>query len=127
MRKLKTISRCALGTAFILAGINHFLHPAFYVRIMPPYLPWHAFLVALSGACESGLGALLLVPACSRPAAWGLIALLVAVFPANLHMASHAAAFPEFSPAALWARLPFQPLLIWWAYQHTNPPAAAPR
>lgn len=124
MQKFKTVSRYVLGTAFILAGINHLIHPAFYARIMPPYLPWPAFLVALSGVCESVLGALLLIPACTRLAAWGLIALLIAVFPANLHMALHANAFPEFSPVALWGRLPFQPFLIGWAYWHTRPPAA---
>ncbi len=121
MQKLKTASRYVLGAAFILAGANHFLHPALYVRIMPPYLPWHVFLVGLSGVCEAGLGALLLFPAFTCLAAWGLIALLVAVFPANLHMALHAGEFAEFSRVALWVRLPVQALLIGWVYWHTRP------
>ena len=120
MQTLKMVSQYVLGAAFILAGANHFLHPAFYVRIMPPYLPWPAFLVGLSGVCEAGLGALLLVPAFTHLAAWGLIALLVAVFPANLHMALHADEFAEFSRVALWVRLPVQALLIAWVYWHAH-------
>ena len=84
-----TLSRLALGLLYIAAGANHFWHTAFYVSIMPPYLPWHLLLVLISGAAEIGLGALVLVPRWSRLAAWGLIALLIAVFPANLHMALH--------------------------------------
>src|SRR4051794_5162028 len=87
MRTLKVVLKWLLGALFVGAGVYHFVNPAFYTRIMPPYLPWHAELVYLSGACEIALGVLLLVPRCSRPAAWGLVALLVAVFPANIHMA----------------------------------------
>ncbi len=88
---------------------------------MPPYLPWHLFLVEVSGVCEIALGLLLLVPLCTRWAAWGLIALLVAVFPANLHMAVHPELYPEIPAAALWARLPLQAVLIAWACVYTRP------
>ena len=124
MRLAQTLSRAVLGVFFIGAGANHFWHTDFYVAIMPPYLPWHLALVLISGAAEMGLGALLLVPRAARPAAWGLIALLIAVFPANLHMALHTDLFPWAPPAALWLRLPLQGVLIAWVYWHTRPEAA---
>lgn len=117
--KAKSVSRFVLGGAFILAGVNHLWHPAFYVRIMPPYLPRPLLLVYVSGAGEIGLGALLLAPPFTRLAAWGLIALLLAVFPANVHMALHASSYP-YAPALLWWRLPFQGVLIAWAYWHAR-------
>ena len=116
----KLAMKWLFGVLFVLAGLNHFRNPQFYVRIMPPYLPWHLELVYLSGAAEVALGVLLLVPRYSRLAAWGLIALLVAVFPANLHMAMNTADYPSISPALLWARLPVQGLLIAWAYWFTR-------
>ena len=121
---LKTISRYTLGVLFIAAGANHFLNEPFYVRIMPPSIPAPRLMVELSGVCESGLGAALLWRPLRRWAAWGLIALLVAVFPANVHMARHPEQFPEFRPALLWGRLPFQAVLIAWAYWHTRPDRA---
>lgn len=114
-------SRYACGALYIVAGANHFLRPDLYVRIMPPYLPWHMGLVLLSGAIEMLLGALLLWQRTRRAAAWGLIALLVAIFPANLHMALNPRVFPQVPEALLWLRLPFQPLLILWAYAYTRP------
>lgn len=90
------------------------------MRMMPPYLPWHLLLVYLSGFVETALGALLLAPRLQRLAAWGLMALLVAIFPANIHMAIHAELFPEFSSPMLWARLPMQAVLIAWVYRDTR-------
>jgi uncharacterized membrane protein len=121
MRRIKLVLKYLLALFFVLAGLNHFRNPDFYVNIMPPYLPWHLFLVYLSGFFEIALGALLLVPRRERIAAWGLIALLVAVFPANIHMAIHAELYPEYSPIALWARLPLQGVLIAWAYWYNRP------
>ena len=118
---LRQISRFVLGGLFIAAGANHFLNKPFYVRIMPPYIPWPRFMVEMSGVCESGLGVALLWRPASRWAAWGLIALLAAVFPANVHMARHPGQFPEFRPALLWGRLPLQAVLVAWAYWHTLP------
>jgi uncharacterized membrane protein len=109
-----------LGVLFMLAGVNHFVRPDFYAKIMPPYLPWHLALVYLSGLLEVALGGLVLIPKYTAPAAWGLIALLVAVFPANLHMALNAQLYPEFSPAVLWVRLPLQGVLIAWASWFTR-------
>jgi len=83
--------------------------------MMPPYFPWHAAIVRVSGAFEilGGLG--LLVPATRRAAAWGLVALLIVVLPANLYMAMHPAEAGAASimPVARWGRLPLQALLIW--------------
>ena len=119
---MKTPLRWLLGILFILAGLNHFRSPDFYVNIMPPYLPWHRELVAVSGVAEIALGALLLFRRWAVLAGWGLIALLVAVFPANLHMAMHPELYPSISPVALWLRLPVQALLIAWAYVYTRQP-----
>lgn len=88
---------------------------------MPPYLPWHLALVYLSGLFEIVLGVLLLIPKCTRLAAWGLIALLIAVYPANIHMAVNHELFPEYKELTLWLRLPLQLLLIALVYWYTRP------
>ncbi len=121
MQKVKTILKYLFAIFFVLAGLNHFLNVDFYMNIMPPYLPWHLFLVYLSGVCEIALGLLLLIPKFTSLAGWGLIALLFAVFPANIHMAVNPQLFPEFSPMLLWLRLPIQFVLIAWAYWYTSP------
>ena len=112
-------SRTLLGATFILAGINHFRNPAPYLQIMPDYLPAHEELIAISGAAEilGGLGVLL--PKTQRAAAWSLILLLLAVFPANIYAAQNGMeVFGKDVPKwALWARLPMQILLIWWVYK----------
>ena len=127
---MTTAKRCSLALMavfYVAAGTAHFLNPDFYLEIMPPYLPWHRELVAISGVAEIVLGLLLLVPATRHAAAWGVIALLIAVLPANLHMAMHHVQ-PAHAPAwmgqpsrlALWLRLPVQGLLVWWAWWHTH-------
>ncbi|HEX8290520.1 MAG TPA: MauE/DoxX family redox-associated membrane protein [Pyrinomonadaceae bacterium] len=121
MRTTRIILKYLLCLFFVGAGLNHFINPAFYLKIMPPYLPWHRFLNYLSGFFEIALGVLLLTPALTRVAAWGLIALLVAVFPANIQMAINPQLYPEISPAALWLRLPLQAVFIAWAYWYTRP------
>ena len=120
MNFIKGILKWILGAAFIFAGTNHFINPSFYLRMMPPFLPAPLFLIYLSGVFEIALGVLLLVPRFSRFAAFGLIALLIAVFPANIYMTLHPQLFSEFSPTALYARLPLQLLLIGWAYWYTK-------
>lgn len=74
---------------FIAAGSLHFLRPAAYLRIMPRYIPWHPAMVEISGAAEIAGGIGLLIPSLRRPAGWGLVALLIAVFPANVYMATN--------------------------------------
>lgn len=120
MTMFKTVTRYLFGLLFIGAGANHFINPGFYTRMMPAYLPWHAELVATSGVAEIALGALLLVPRFQVTAAWGLIALLIAVFPANINMTMHPELYPTISQTALWIRLPIQFLLIAWAYWYTR-------
>ena len=100
--------------------MNHFVNPAFYVSIMPTYVPWHPQLVLVSGVAETALGGLLLFRRWTVWAAWGLIALLVAVFPANVHMAQHPELYPSISPMLLWLRLPLQAVFIAWAWWHTR-------
>jgi len=115
VKALKATLRYLLGTFLVFAGANHFRIPEFYVSIMPAYLPWHLALVYASGAAEIALGVLLFFERVKRPAAWGAVALMVAVFPANLQMALHPELYPQFSAAALWIRLPLQGVLIAWA------------
>lgn len=121
MQKFKVAMKYLLAVFFIAAGMNHFVHPDFYLKIIPPYLPWHAALNYLSGALEVVLGALVLFPRFMRLAGWGLIALLIAVFPANVYMAQNSQLFPEFNPLALWIRLPLQLVPILWAWWATKP------
>jgi uncharacterized membrane protein len=102
------------GPVFIAAGANHFLNPRFYRAIMPDYMPAHDELVAASGVAEIVGGAALLHPRTRRFGGWWLVATLIAVFPANLHMALHPERYRKFSPAALYARLPVQLLFIAW-------------
>jgi len=114
------VMKWVLGLFFVAAGIAHFVRPGIYLKIMPPYLPWHLPLVYLSGLAEVVLGGMLLVPRYTVPAAWGLIALLIAVFPANVHMAMHPELYRGISPIALWVRLPLQGVLVAWAYWYTR-------
>jgi uncharacterized membrane protein len=125
MSRLQRTGKILLGAFFILAGIAHFVRPGVYLKIMPPYLPWPLGLVYLSGICEAGLGVLVLIPRYTKLAAWGLIALLIAVFPANVHMALHPELYPPIPPAALWLRLPLQGVFIAWAYVFTRPAGAS--
>jgi uncharacterized membrane protein len=119
----KRIALLLLAAFFVFAGVNHFVNPGFYVRIMPPWLPAHRELVWLSGVFEvlGGLGVLL--PRLRLLAGWGLVALLFAVFPANLHMALHPELFPEVSAGALYARLPLQLVFVAWTIWATRPEA----
>jgi uncharacterized membrane protein len=121
---LKLVMKWLLAAAFVAAGLNHFRNADFYVRIMPPYLPWHRELVFVSGVFEILGGIGLLLPRFQVAAAWGLIGLLVAVFPANVHMALHpelgAERFPNLPDAVWWWRLPLQAVFIAWAYWFTR-------
>lgn len=134
MTRFKAVARITFGVLFVAIGVLHFVRPAPFVAIVPPYLPWPMALVLVSGAAEIVFGALLLLRSTMVFAAWGLILLLVAVYPANIHMAINADLYPSMSPAALWVRLPIQFLLIGIAFWFTRgasrlaarTPAAAP-
>jgi uncharacterized membrane protein len=116
-----TWSQRLLSVAFITTGVLHFLRPETYEQIVPGYLPAHHEIVLVSGAAEiaGGVG-VALVRSRSAAGIW-LVALLILVFPANVNMAVHSERFASIAPALLWARLPLQGLLIWWAYRATRP------
>jgi uncharacterized membrane protein len=106
-----------LGVAFLTTGVLHFLKPEVYEAIMPRYLPAHRELVYASGVAEIAGGAGVLLSRTRRPAAWWLIATLVAIFPANVEMALHAERLRRIPEPLLWARLPLQGALIAWAWK----------
>ncbi|MGB7323328.1 MAG: MauE/DoxX family redox-associated membrane protein [Rubripirellula sp.] len=118
MKLARLISIAILALLFIAAGVNHFVSPDMYLKIMPGYLPLPVALVYVSGFFEVVGGVGVAVPKLRRAAGWGLIALLVAVFPANVEMVLHADRFPAIPFWALVVRIPLQGLLIawvWWA------------
>jgi uncharacterized membrane protein len=109
-------------------GIMHFVQPAQFAAIVPKALPAPLLLVYISGVAEILGGVGVQLPATRRLAAWGLIALYVAVFPANINMAINHLPLGDrpVSPAFLWARLPLQLVLIYWAWRYTRPAAQTP-
>jgi uncharacterized membrane protein len=108
---------------YIGAGSLHFLRAELYLKIVPPYIPWHLAMVRISGFFEILGGFGLLIPPTRRAAAWGLIALLIAVFPANLYMATNPieAGAASIAPVLRWGRLPVQLFLMWWVLWCTQP------
>ena len=115
---LQTVALYLLSLGMVIAGVQHFRRPKGYIRIMPAWLPAHSKLVMVSGVCEvlGGLG--LLVPQTQSLAAWGLVALFIAVFPANVNMALHGISFGRTATPRwlLWVRLPVQGVLVAWAW-----------
>lgn len=87
---------------------------------MPPYLPWHSAMIVISGIAEIVLGFCLVINSLSRPAAWGLIALLIAIFPVHIHMLTHSELYPDIPVAILWLRIALQAVLILWAFWYTR-------
>lgn len=109
-----------MSALYILAGIGHFTFTKRYLSIMPPWLPWHRTLVYLSGVLEGLYGILLIFPATRQLAAFLIISLLIAVFPANIQMAVN---YYEEGNPDLWVaivRLPLQFVLIYWAYVYAK-------
>lgn len=117
---MKKLSLYIMAVFYFAAGLNHFWHPEFYLKIMPPWLPWHKELVLISGICEMLFALLLIFPGSRKLGAWCIILLLIAVFPANVQMMIN---YLNESNPKLWiaiARLPLQIILIWWAYGFTK-------
>lgn len=116
-----------MGPLYIVAGVVHFVVPKLYVQIVPPVLPAPLALVYLSGIAEIAVGVGLLHPRTRRHAAWATIGLLVAVFPANVYMATHGVVVEgapgggDPSALARWGRLPLQGVLVLWAFWYTRP------
>jgi len=108
-----------MALLYILAGINHFRKPGMYIRIIPPAFKNPKLINNLSGAAEIILGILLILPATKTFAAWGIIALMIAVFPANIYMFLNKKAGFGLPLWILFVRLPLQIVLIYWAYQYT--------
>ena len=124
MPRIKKIVLYLTAVSYIAVGVYHFVNPDFFMAIMPPYLPLHLELVYLSGVFEILLGGLLCVPKTQQMAGWGLILLLLAVFPANIHLAmsTEAQAALGTSQTVAIVRLPFQALFIGIAYWLTKNP-----
>lgn len=126
------ILRGALTVFFVVAGVNHFVFPAMYAAIVPAWIPWAGAAVLWSGVAEIAGGVGVLIPALRRTAGWGLIALLLAVFPANVDAAWHGMElFGGSVPGwVLWIRLPVQGLFIaavWTVCLRENAPAKSSR
>ena len=126
MSKVKRILLWVMAIAYIFAGYNHLANPTFYLAIMPPDLPNPEWLNVISGLAEIVLGVFLLEPRTRIYAAWGIIALLIAVFPANLYVATQnvgAEGPGSGAGSANFIRLPFQVVFIVWAWWYTQPDA----
>lgn len=124
----KEFLRVFLAISMVVAGITHFVRPEQYARIVPPQLPYPFELVYISGFFEILGGICLLIPLVSVAAAWGLIALFIAVFPANINMTLNNIQLDGIphNQAFYWARLPFQAVLIAWAWWYTKKPEQQP-
>ncbi|MBA65438.1 MAG: DoxX family protein [Candidatus Marinimicrobia bacterium] len=117
---LKNISVVIMSLFYITVGIDHFIRPGWYLQIVPPILPFKYELVLLSGGFEILLGGLLLYPKFRHVASWGLIALLIAVYPANIYLALTNGSAMDTTPAIAWGRLPIQFIFIGIAYWHSK-------
>lgn len=128
--KFRAFFRWLLAVFFIGAGLNHFRDPAVYLSMMPPWIPWPELLQKIAGAAEISGGIGVLIPRFRRAAAWGLLALLLAIFPANLHLALNGwpAAPTPIAGWILWARLPLQLVFgawVWWTCLAKAPASAS--
>mgnify|MGYP006983211615 CR=1 FL=1 len=127
LARLKCPLLYVMAPAYVVAGLLHFVAPTLYVQIIPPVLPAPLALVYLSGVAEIVVGIGLLLPGTRRYAAWATIAVLLAIFPANVYMATSGlvltgtAGGGDPSAAVRWGRLPLQAVLIAWAYWYTEP------
>ena len=114
-----------MAAFYVVAGSTHLVNPDFYVAIIPPGLPEPEWLNLFAGLAEIVLGVYVLEPRVRALAAWGLVALLIAIFPANLYVALENVGVPGgqpgmANPVVNWVRLPFQALFIAWAFWYTR-------
>lgn len=127
IHRLKRPLRYVMAALYVVAGVMHFVAPGLYVQIIPPVLPGRLALVYLSGLAEIGLGLGLLHPRTRRLAAWGIVGLLIAIFPANVYMATSSVVVEgtpgsgDPSDLVRWGRLPLQVVLVAWAWWYTRP------
>lgn len=127
LHQIKRLLLYVMGPAYVVAGVLHFVVPELYVQIIPPVFPVALALVYLSGLAEIAVGVGLLIPQTRQHAAWATVALLVAIFPANVYMATHGVVIKGLpgggnpSDVVRWGRLPLQGVLILWAWWYTQP------
>jgi uncharacterized membrane protein len=114
---MQNIGLYIMSFLYTAAGVYHFVKPKFYLFMMPPYIPNHTLMVALSGVAEIVLGIGLLFPQTRSLAAWGIILMLIIFFTVHIYMLTDPK-FVKVSQVFLWVRIPLQFLLIWWAYQY---------
>ncbi|MBC8256852.1 MAG: DoxX family protein [Candidatus Marinimicrobia bacterium] len=117
---IKLITIYFMSIFYIFAGVQHFANTEWFMKIMPPYIPYHTAMVYISGAFEIILGIMLLFEDIRFIAGWGLIILLIAVFPANIYAAQTNGVAMGTSAAVAWGRLPFQAVFIAIAYWHSK-------
>lgn len=116
---VKLVLLYLMGIFYIYAGYSHFKIPKFFLKITPPWVPYPKKVNILIGAVEILLGILVMIPMTRSLAAWGIIILLVAVFPANIYHLTSGGAGTKVSIKFLWIRLPLQAVLIIWAWWYT--------
>ena len=119
--KFKSATVYIMGLFYIVVGVKHFQDPVWFIRIVPPILPFKIALVYVSGFFEVLFGILLMIPKTRFIAGWGLILLLIAVYPANIYLALTNGAAMDTTPIIAWGRLPFQFVFIGLAYWHAKP------
>ena len=117
---IKLLSIYVMGLFYVMIGLKHFLDPEWFVRIVPPILPFKLALVYISGFFEIFLGILLVIPNYRYIASLGLILLLICVYPANIYLALTNGAALDITPEVAWGRLPFQFVFIGLAYWHSK-------
>ena len=117
---IKYFSLIVMGVFYISIGISHFTSPIWYVQIVPPYLPYKLELVYISGFFEILFGGMLLFKKTRFLAGWGLILLLIAVYPANIYLAQTNGAAMNTTPLIAWGRLPVQFIFVGLAYWHSK-------
>lgn len=116
---IKQISLILMALLYLGAGINHFIFPRQYQKVVPDYFKNKKFINEASGVAEIILGIALFIPATTHLAAWGVIALLIAIFPANIYHLQQKGAGMKIPVWLLWVRIPIQFVFIAWAYWHT--------
>jgi len=122
----KQYHRWLIGSLFIFAGVMHFVAPDFFLEIMPPFIPFHLEIVYISGIFEIILGLGMFIPRFATYAGYGLIALAIAVYPANIYMALDSSVMEDVPRWIAWARLPLQFVLIGYIYWSTRDEALMP-
>ena len=123
LSRFELLLRYAMGAVYVVAGVLHFLAPASFERVVPSSLPRPRALVYVSGVAEVALGVGVWFERTRRPSVWGIGALLVAVFPANVYTVTDDVT--GVARAIAWARLPFQGVLVLWAWWHSRPDAGS--